>query len=227
MAPEQFRAEAADARTDQFSFCVSLYEALYGERPFAADSLAGLIEAVTPGGCASVPPRARVPAWLRKVVLRGLALKREDRFATMDDLLTALARDPERQRRRVLLGAGLAGAAARRWRVRPAPAAESRRGGVPEPGRQADRGLGVGRTRIRKRRIRAGTRSARPSSRPASGAPPTFGKGPPRSSTPMPGTGRRCTARPARRPRSAASSRRRCWTCGWIASAATATACAP
>ena len=42
----------ADARTDQFSFCVSLYEALYGERPFAADSLAALVEAVTPGGCA-------------------------------------------------------------------------------------------------------------------------------------------------------------------------------
>ena len=108
MAPEQFRAQAADARTDQFSFCVSLYEALYGERPFAADSLAGLIEAVTAGRMRDVPPRARVPAWLRKVILRGLALKREDRFATMDDLLAALARDPERQRRRVLVGAGLA-----------------------------------------------------------------------------------------------------------------------
>ena len=35
MAPEQFQARATDARTDQFSFCVALYEALYGERPFA------------------------------------------------------------------------------------------------------------------------------------------------------------------------------------------------
>ena len=108
MAPEQFRAQAADSRTDQFSYCVSLYEAVYGERPFAADSLAGLIEAVTAGRMRDVAQRTRVPAWLRKVILRGLALKREDRFATMDDLLTALARDPERQRRRVLVGAGLA-----------------------------------------------------------------------------------------------------------------------
>ena len=108
MAPEQFRAQAADARTDQFSFCVALYEALYGERPFAADSLAGLIEAVTAGRLREAPHRSRVPAWLRKVLLRGLAVKREDRFPSMEELLAALARDPERQRRRALVGVGLA-----------------------------------------------------------------------------------------------------------------------
>jgi len=109
MAPEQFRAQAADARTDQFSFCVSLYEALYGERPFAADSLAHLIEAVSAGRMREPPARVRVPAWLRKVLLRGLATRREDRFSTMEDLLAVLARDPARQRRRALIGAALAG----------------------------------------------------------------------------------------------------------------------
>ena len=109
MAPEQFRAEPADARTDQFSFCVSLYEALYGERPFAADSLAALIEAVGERRLREPSQRIRVPAWLRKLVLRGLSVKPEDRFPAMADLLTALARDPERQRRRVLVGVGLAG----------------------------------------------------------------------------------------------------------------------
>ena len=108
MAPEQFRGEPADARTDQFSFCVSLYEALYGERPFAGDSLPALIDAVVAGRLRETPQRARVPAWLRKVVLRGLARNRDDRFPTTEDLLTALARDPGRLRRRVLVGVGLA-----------------------------------------------------------------------------------------------------------------------
>ena len=39
MAPEQIAGDATDERTDQFSFCVALYEALYGERPFRGDSL--------------------------------------------------------------------------------------------------------------------------------------------------------------------------------------------
>ena len=34
MAPEQLTSRVSDARSDQFSFCVALYEALYGERPF-------------------------------------------------------------------------------------------------------------------------------------------------------------------------------------------------
>ena len=42
MAPEQFFGQATDARTDQFSFCVSLYEALYGERPFPGKKMRAL-----------------------------------------------------------------------------------------------------------------------------------------------------------------------------------------
>src|SRR3954468_8020130 len=42
MSPEQFRGEPADARSDQFSFCVALFAALHGVRPFEADALGDL-----------------------------------------------------------------------------------------------------------------------------------------------------------------------------------------
>ena len=109
MAPEQFRGESSSARTDQYSFCVTLYEALNGERPFTGDSLGTLAEAVTTGRLREPSQATRVPAWLRKVVLRGLSVKREDRFPDMEALLAALTRDPERQRRRILVGAAVAG----------------------------------------------------------------------------------------------------------------------
>src|SRR5262249_52721061 len=46
MAPEQIAGGRADARSDQFAFCVALYEALHGERPFAAGDLAELARAI-------------------------------------------------------------------------------------------------------------------------------------------------------------------------------------
>ena len=73
MAPEQFRGGAADARTDQFSFCVALYEALYGERPFAAQDLRGARRRDHRQPGAAAAPGAGCPRALRAVLLRGLA----------------------------------------------------------------------------------------------------------------------------------------------------------
>jgi eukaryotic-like serine/threonine-protein kinase len=99
MAPEQFLAEPVDVRTDQFSFCVALYEGLYGGRPFAGETMADLKDAVLKGRLTTPSGKQPVPAWLQRVVLRGLRTDRAERFGSMSDLLAALA-SWRRQRRR-------------------------------------------------------------------------------------------------------------------------------
>lgn len=112
MAPEQFRGEGADARSDQFSFCVSLYEALYGDRPFPGGHPQEIAEAVARGAVREEPAGSRVPARLRAVLARGLSLDPERRFPSMAELLDLLERDPAARRRQwtaaaaVLLVAG-------------------------------------------------------------------------------------------------------------------------
>jgi len=90
MAPEQYEGIEADARTDQFGFCVSLYEALYARRPFEGGTLEALAQAVN-SGPASPPRRSGVPRRVERAVLRGLAVRPRDRFPTMEALLAELA----------------------------------------------------------------------------------------------------------------------------------------
>jgi serine/threonine protein kinase len=96
MAPEQLRGEKdVDARCDQFAFCVSLYEALCGRRPFGkgASEPRALLEVMEQG----MPRGARLrngkalPGRVESVLRRGLSMKREDRFPDMPALLDALA----------------------------------------------------------------------------------------------------------------------------------------
>ncbi len=106
MAPEQFQSKPADARSDQFSFCVALFEALYGQRPFAGDDLTALKKAVIAGQIRFPAGRHAVPPWLRRAALRGLSVAPEDRFPTMTDLLDALEHRRPRSHR-VARAAGL------------------------------------------------------------------------------------------------------------------------
>ena len=110
MAPEQWNGTSVDARTDQFAFCVVLWEALYGRRPFQAETMAMLGFAITQGRITPPPDDAKVPAWIHRLLVKGLQVDSADRHADMDVLLAELARDPAAQRRRVIFG--LAGAAA-------------------------------------------------------------------------------------------------------------------
>jgi serine/threonine protein kinase len=90
MAPEQHEGLATDARTDQFSFCVSLYEALYGQRPFVGETYPGLAVAVLTGKVREAPGDSAVPAYLHRILLRGLSTRPADRFESMQHLLEEL-----------------------------------------------------------------------------------------------------------------------------------------
>jgi hypothetical protein len=108
MAPEQHDGGLVDARSDQFAFCIALYEALYGERPFPGRTRDDIAKAVRSGRIAPPPAGARVPGSLRAILLRGLSLRPGDRFPTMDSLLRALGRDRGRLPRRVAAVAAIA-----------------------------------------------------------------------------------------------------------------------
>lgn len=93
MSPEQARGEPVDARTDIFSVCVMLYEAVTGQRPFRGDSMVQLLHAVI-----STRPRpvteinSSLPPQLQTLLQRGLAKERDLRFANMAELATELRR---------------------------------------------------------------------------------------------------------------------------------------
>jgi serine/threonine protein kinase len=105
MAPEQFLGTATDARTDQFSFSIALYEALYGERPFGGSSMFALTANVVQGNVKEAPAAAKVPQWVRKIALRGLRPAASERYPSMKALLEALGKDPAIARRRRALAA--------------------------------------------------------------------------------------------------------------------------
>jgi tetratricopeptide (TPR) repeat protein len=102
MSPEQIRGERVDALSDQFSFCVVLYEALVGTRPFTGDSVSELRRVLTSRDAVVWPAEPKVPARLRAAIERGLSRAPERRWPTLRSLLEELqtvAARPARVRR--------------------------------------------------------------------------------------------------------------------------------
>ncbi len=86
MAPEQQLGHTVDARADQWSFAVSLWESVYGRHPFA-DATG------TPGDANAQlqsPPANDAPRSLQHVLGRALQQRPSDRHRTMERMLLAL-----------------------------------------------------------------------------------------------------------------------------------------
>lgn len=111
MAPEQLTGDPVDERSDQFSFCTALWEALHARRPFRLTTTVALQPTqLAPSGAAhrdepSRDPTVRVPSWLSAIVRRGFAHRPADRWPSMDTLIGELEGVPRRRRRRAVLAA--------------------------------------------------------------------------------------------------------------------------
>lgn len=109
MSPEQFMGGDLDARSDQFSFCVALYEALYKQLPSGTNTknkikIPALVESFV-----APPERVDIPSQISKAIMRGLSKESSGRFPDMDELLQQLEfaprTDPTGQaRQRILYG---------------------------------------------------------------------------------------------------------------------------
>jgi len=111
MAPELLRGERADARSDQWGYCASLWEALAGVPAFPGDLVTALDRGSAPRAPAEPDRADRIPRRVRRLLLRGLAHDPSDRWPSMRSLVSAL--DGGRRRRaRATAAVLVAGAAA-------------------------------------------------------------------------------------------------------------------
>ncbi|MEM6997054.1 MAG: serine/threonine-protein kinase, partial [Myxococcota bacterium] len=104
MAPEQHEGDAGDERSDQYAFCVTLFEALYGVRPFRATARKELVACKRELKIRATPGDRRVPGGLRKIVLRGMSPAPDKRWPSVESLLHALESFLARRRRVAIVG---------------------------------------------------------------------------------------------------------------------------
>jgi predicted Ser/Thr protein kinase len=109
MAPEQWGGGAVTPATDQFAYCVALWEALAGERPYRGPTLDELRAqaALGPGALDG----SKIPRRLRAILRRGLDPDPARRWPDMDALLAQIVRVERRPRIAFAIGVGVLAAA--------------------------------------------------------------------------------------------------------------------
>ncbi|MBL0214614.1 MAG: serine/threonine protein kinase [Myxococcales bacterium] len=110
MSPEQAHGLVPTAAADQFSFCITAYELLAGQRPFLGATAMAVIANIVTGTITAAPAEAMWPSHVRSALRRGLAVAPDGRFPQLQDLLAALERPepvgpPRRRRPRGLFAA--------------------------------------------------------------------------------------------------------------------------
>jgi len=110
MSPEQVRGEELDARTDLFSFGVTLYEMATGVLPFRGETSGTIAQAIL--SSVPVPPvrlNPDIPAKLEEAIQRALEKDRELRYQHASDIraeLRRLKRDSDSEHTAIVPGAG-------------------------------------------------------------------------------------------------------------------------
>jgi eukaryotic-like serine/threonine-protein kinase len=91
MSPEQVSGEAVDERVDQYALGVIAYEAASGERPHDGTHEAETLLRITRGNHVPIGKRMpSIPTGLAEVIERMIAVRRDDRFPNMDEVIDAL-----------------------------------------------------------------------------------------------------------------------------------------
>jgi len=110
MAPEQWSGGAITPATDQFAYCIALWEALAGERPYQSEVLEELRLQIARGPAAL--EASRIPRRIRRILRRGLDPVPGRRWPSMDALLEQRARAKRRPRVALAIAGGMLAAAA-------------------------------------------------------------------------------------------------------------------
>src|SRR5690606_20975274 len=87
MAPELLHGKSASPATDQWALCVSLWETLYGRRPFAGKTVAALLDSIERGLPMQI---GLLPRSIDAVLRRGLALDPAARYPSKPAVIAAL-----------------------------------------------------------------------------------------------------------------------------------------